>query len=393
MASNAFARDIISELSVLCQVVEEVGVVSPDNMCFWVGPLHQRDNHIATCPVRHPFICPFYPTGCTPNCTIHYDSRLLVRAHLLEYADFKTSHIAQLDNEIAALKALQVTGFAVIQSPVVEDGSTDSVYCGSVNTTNNKRDGLGVSVTIGSDCGSYCGHYMDDMRHGHGVLKSENGSVYNGMWVRDKRHGRCILFYNLDDESCYSGSYRHDMMHGQGKIWNTKSKFFFRGQLVNGVKHGQGIMTFACGLKSYAGMFVDDQICGDGVMTDLVSHRNLSGTFVNGKCTGYGTLKGGTHNEMIYSGDFVDDMFNGVGVLFQADGSVYTGEFVHGKKHGHGELVRDDRTYVGRFENDLCHGEGVVTEFEDGIPCHVSCSMGDIIEGSKMVFDLSNDEM
>jgi hypothetical protein len=47
---------------------------------------------------------------------------------------------------------------------------------------------------------------MDDMRHGQGVLKSETGSVHNGMWVRDKRHGRYILLHNLDDESFYAGS-------------------------------------------------------------------------------------------------------------------------------------------------------------------------------------------
>ena len=55
-----------------------------------------------------------------------------------------------------------------------------------------------------------------------------------------------------------------------------------------------------------------------------------------------------------------DDMTNGIQTF--ENGDIYTGDFLDGKKHGHGVLkTQSNRTYDGSWENDLPHGFGVNT--------------------------------
>ena len=49
-----------------------------------------------------------------------------------------------------------------------------------------------------------------------------------------------------------------------------------------------------------------------------------------------------------------------------ANGDIYKGSFVDGKKSGFGRYIWNNGTvYVGHFENNLYHGEGAMT-FPDG---------------------------
>ena len=55
-----------------------------------------------------------------------------------------------------------------------------------------------------------------------------------------------------------------------------------------------------------------------------------------------------------------DDMTSGVQTF--DNGDIYTGDFLDGKKHGHGVLkTESNRMYDGGWENDLPHGFGVNT--------------------------------
>jgi hypothetical protein len=53
------------------------------------------------------------------------------------------------------------------------------------------------------------------------------------------------------------------------------------------------------------------------------------------------------------------DCFTGKGVMQNADGEKYSGEFKGGKRHGHGILTSKDGTrYEGGWANDLENGQG-----------------------------------
>ena len=71
-----------------------------------------------------------------------------------------------------------------------------------------------------------------------------------------------------------------------------------------------------------------------------------------------------------YEGDFQKDNITGKGTYSGNDGSLYTGDFKEGKKHGHGillikiyigsQLYPNKDKYEGLWENDKRHGKGAM---------------------------------
>jgi hypothetical protein len=90
------------------------------------------------------------------------------------------------------------------------------------------------------------------------------------------------------------------------------------------------------------------------------------GNLVHGKKTGKGIIKKIT-GEIVYEGDFKDDLFEGNGMLYLDEGLTFTGQFSKGMKHGRGFLFSADRTYkyTGNWEDDLKCGDGTET-YPDG---------------------------
>jgi len=63
-----------------------------------------------------------------------------------------------------------------------------------------------------------------------------------------------------------------------------------------------------------------------------------------------------------YSGEYVDNLRNGEGIICYPDGGRYKGNFAVGKRHGHGTYVYPNGdAYTGEFANDLKHGDGTYT--------------------------------
>jgi hypothetical protein len=91
-----------------------------------------------------------------------------------------------------------------------------------------------------------------------------------------------------------------------------------------------------------------------------------SGHFKNGKLHGYGVFKNISEHtqkkEIIYKGQFKDNVFNGKGVIpeYGGFGPAYAGQFKNGLKHGFGTLKWIDYTYVGEFKYDNENGKGTL---------------------------------
>jgi hypothetical protein len=96
------------------------------------------------------------------------------------------------------------------------------------------------------------------------------------------------------------------------------------------------------------------------------------GEFLNGKKNGHGvyTLANGDR----YDGDFVEDKRTGHGVYTSAKGDQYDGDFVDGKENGHGVVTFGSRSqlagtrYDGGFVNGKLTGRGVIF-FANGDRC------------------------
>jgi hypothetical protein len=71
------------------------------------------------------------------------------------------------------------------------------------------------------------------------------------------------------------------------------------------------------------------------------------------------------YKDKAYEGPFLGGKFHGTGTLRYGNGDLYEGEFVEGRKEGYGKLTlsksRESFSYEGNFKGDKLEGEGVLT--------------------------------
>ncbi|XP_041103355.1 ALS2 C-terminal-like protein isoform X2 [Polyodon spathula] len=100
---------------------------------------------------------------------------------------------------------------------ILEGSRTDSNplrYIGQWE--NDKKTGYGVWESINSG-ESYRGMWLEDQRHGHGIVVTQSGLCYEGIFISDKLTGKGILL--SEDNSLYEGEFTEDLMlKGKGKL-------------------------------------------------------------------------------------------------------------------------------------------------------------------------------
>jgi len=115
------------------------------------------------------------------------------------------------------------------RSPVTFDNG--SVYTGEWNAVTGVREGRGIQHW--PDGSVYEGLWERDRANGKGRLVHANGDVYEGQWVDDKAQGRGV--YVHVDGSRYVGDWMTDLQHGLGvETWPDGSKY--KGSYENGRK-------------------------------------------------------------------------------------------------------------------------------------------------------------
>lgn len=66
-------------------------------------------------------------------------------------------------------------------------------------------------------------------------------------------------------------------------------------------------------------------------------------------------------DKKIYRGEWLDDLYHGIGVLRTPSGSSYNGAWKHGVQEGQGELrFADGSLYFGDFSNNVQHGKVIL---------------------------------
>jgi len=114
----------------------------------------------------------------------------------------------------------------------------------------------------------------------------------------------------------------------------------------------EGVFDF--GPTKYEGEWLKGQIHGNGTLTTFGTV--YTGQFTHGKKAGEGTLLYTTND--VYQGAWANDLQNGRGVLTLTDGSKYEGDWKDGKKHGQGTfLFANGDQYIGSWREDKPHGE------------------------------------
>lgn len=110
-----------------------------------------------------------------------------------------------------------------------------------------KRHGYGTMVIDDGTIGAprYEGRFVDDLRHGQGILVWTDGRKYCGQFARGRFHGEATMIW--PDRRSYVGQYCDNRKHGTGTFRWPDGRCY-RGQWLSGTRHGVGTYTNARGM-------------------------------------------------------------------------------------------------------------------------------------------------
>ncbi len=145
-----------------------------------------------------------------------------------------------------------------------------------------------------------------DCENGFGILqiRTEFGTdEYEGNFQDGEFHGYGTLtrLVSFNHRSYYDGQWRNGVRHGRGTYWDGRANLYI-GEWRDDLRHGQGSYFF--GLEDWS--------------PNRYSEHWLS------------------QNTENYTGQFVDDLYQGRGVFRWPDGRRYEGEFYANERHGRG---------------------------------------------------------
>ncbi|KAJ6665289.1 hypothetical protein lerEdw1_004338 [Lerista edwardsae] len=156
----------------------------------------------------------------------------------------------------------------------------------------------------------YSGMFRNGLEDGHGEYKIPNkilnkSDCYIGYWKEGKMCGQGIYSYATGE--VYDGSFQDNMRHGHGLLRSGKltssSPSMFIGQWVMDKKTGYGVFDDITRGEKYMGMWQDDLCQGNGV---VVTQFGLyyEGAFNGNKMMGMLTLPNGDTIEGTFSGEW-----------------------------------------------------------------------------------------
>ncbi|KAM3855270.1 alsin isoform 3-T3 [Vipera latastei] len=204
----------------------------------------------------------------------------------------------------------------------------DAVYNG--RWLSGKQHGRGVLKW--ADGKMYSGMFRNGMEDGYGEYKVPNKTLkksdhYIGFWKEGKMCGHGIYRYATGE--IYEGSFQDNMRHGHGLLRSGKltssSPSMFIGQWVMDKKAGYGVFDDITRGEKYMGIWQDDFCQGNGV---VVTQFGLyyEGSFNNNKMMGTGVLL--SEDDTVYEGEFSDNWtLNGKGTLTLPNGDTIEGTF------------------------------------------------------------------
>ena len=139
-------------------------------------------------------------------------------------------------------------------------------------------------------------------------------------------------FYPLDDPFF---NWNKGVVAPNWRVYNPEDRMnlaVYEGDMANGMRHGFGRLT----TPKYVRL----------------------GTWRNDQFTGWG--RESRRNGDVLEGKYIDGRVTGKGILKNAKGNLYVGDFVDNKRHGYGELDTNRLHYKGQFLGDRFNGKGII---------------------------------
>jgi hypothetical protein len=205
--------------------------------------------------------------------------------------------------------------------------------------------------------GVYEGNWLNDERHGVGVMKWEKNISYEGQWRQDRRNnveGK-MVFENGD---VYEGSWQDNSMHGNG-VFRMKDGKEYRGRFRVGVLEPAGAIKYPSGDR-YEGELFEMQPSGLGTM--IFANGNVyEGLHEAGQRQGHGTMR--FNDGSVYVGAWKHGQREGTGIMtYSLTGEMYKGAWSNDKRQGFGTLMNSAKEVIfsGSWREDMKEGQGKV---------------------------------
>lgn len=171
-----------------------------------------------------------------------------------------------------------------------------------------------------------------------GDKNSDDGTnIQTGCISGDCKNGSGIFAYA--DGSKYDGNFHDGELNGLG-TWYFPNGDKYVGNFRDNYSHGNGTLYYADG-SEMVGEWVEGEYKGDVQMTAKEGEGCIAGNCKNGK--GTYVYEGA---EAKYVGDFKNNLADGEGVCYYANGERYEGQWSNGSFNGIGTLFLQDGTQV-----------------------------------------------
>ena len=223
----------------------------------------------------------------------------------------------------------------------------------------------------------YFGDFKHGQPNGRGRIEYKNGDRYNGTISNGSMVGYGTYIYadsgEPDAKERYVGEFLNNQPHGYGAmIWKNGDIYY--GKFANGLMQGQGIFEKKGSDNPEPGQYragtklrdIDiseiEPIFGNsdefGII--LTKEGKYTGDLIDGVPNGHGMLE--CYNGMLIIGNFDEGKANGQCIAENSEGEwvSYKGSFANGKIQGHGSMeMRDGSIRRGQFRNGILSKEEV----------------------------------
>ena len=228
----------------------------------------------------------------------------------------------------------------------------------------NKIIAIAITLLI-----AFCACYALGVFDGDGVVKVENKEfsefTYNGSLKDGLFDGHGSVFF--PDGERFNGYFTGCRFDGAGYFSGVGGKWNFFGNFESGSISG-GTLKSDLGeavtleRTESADMLVSDKWLFDGSFNDrgqtgtgtfvFADGSEYTGGFLHGLADGDG-IYADSSGRVIYQGEFKEGFFDGQGVYFSPDGWSYEGSFMEGMLHGEGVISMQDESIRGVWDRGV----------------------------------------
>lgn len=149
---------------------------------------------------------------------------------------------------------------------------------------------------------TYVGQWSNGQKEGKGIKRYYDGETTDGLYENDE-HIYAIKYYRNGDT--YDGEWKDFVRQGYGEYsWIIGDKYV--GEWTSGNLHGFGIYYWA-DKRQYTGEWFNHNQSGFGIFEWPTTYY-FEGYWKKGKRHGYGKLINIDTNEVLYAGEFINDV-------------------------------------------------------------------------------------